>query len=99
MNRGQIRIELFGLGQRGESFALDGLVPGGVTDAEQRLGQTGISKRRPGRRGDHSLEIGDTLGGLLIIDTREIEPNQDRGWCAVCDTKSVKSALTLAEIL
>lgn len=28
--------------------------------------------------------------------TTEMEPDQDQGWCEVCETNSVKSALILA---
>jgi hypothetical protein len=31
--------------------------------------------------------------------TAEMEPDQDRGWCEVCGTNSLKSALVLAGII
>jgi hypothetical protein len=31
--------------------------------------------------------------------TAEMEPDQDRGWCEVCNTNSMKSALVLAGII
>jgi hypothetical protein len=31
--------------------------------------------------------------------TAEIEPDQDRGWCEVCGTNSLKSALVLAGVI
>jgi hypothetical protein len=31
--------------------------------------------------------------------TTEMEPDQDRGWCEVCRTNSLKSALVLAGII
>lgn len=30
------------------------------------------------------------------IHTVEVEPDQDRGWCEVCETQTVQSALILA---
>ena len=31
--------------------------------------------------------------------TAEMEPDQDRGWCEVCETNSMASALVLAAII
>jgi hypothetical protein len=31
--------------------------------------------------------------------TAEMEPDQDRGWCEVCGTNSMKSALVLARLI
>jgi hypothetical protein len=31
--------------------------------------------------------------------TAEMEPDQDRGWCEVCGTNSMKSALVLAGLI
>jgi hypothetical protein len=31
--------------------------------------------------------------------TADLEPDQDRGWCEVCSTNSMKSALVLAGII
>jgi hypothetical protein len=31
--------------------------------------------------------------------TCEMEPDQDRGWCEVCSTNTVKSALVLAGLI
>jgi hypothetical protein len=31
--------------------------------------------------------------------TTEMEPDQDRGWCEVCNTNSMKSSLVLAGII
>lgn len=31
--------------------------------------------------------------------TREVEPDQDRGWCEACGTQTVKSALILAGLI
>jgi hypothetical protein len=31
--------------------------------------------------------------------TAEMEPDQDRGWCEVCETNSMASALVLAGII
>ena len=31
--------------------------------------------------------------------TTEMEPDQDRGWCEVCSTNTVKSALILAGVI
>ena len=31
--------------------------------------------------------------------TCEMEPDQDRGWCEVCGTNSMQSALILAEVI
>jgi hypothetical protein len=31
--------------------------------------------------------------------TAEMEPDQDRGWCEVCGTNSLKSALRLAGVI
>ena len=41
--------------------------------------------------------------GICINDgcqyTVEVEPDQDRGWCEVCGTNTVKSALVLAGLI
>ena len=31
--------------------------------------------------------------------TSETEPDQDRGWCEICETNTVKSALVLAGLI
>jgi hypothetical protein len=31
--------------------------------------------------------------------TCEVEPDQDKGWCEMCKTKTVKSALMIAGII
>jgi hypothetical protein len=31
--------------------------------------------------------------------TADMEPDQDRGWCEVCTTSSMKSALVLANLI
>lgn len=31
--------------------------------------------------------------------TAEMEPDQDRGWCEVCNTNTMKSALVLAGLI
>lgn len=31
--------------------------------------------------------------------TVEVEPDQDRGWCEVCKTQTVQSALILADLI
>jgi hypothetical protein len=31
--------------------------------------------------------------------TTEMEPDQDRGWCEVCNTNTMKSALVLARLI
>lgn len=47
---------------------------------------------------------GDSVCPGICIDpdcnyTVEVEPDQDRGWCEVCGTQTVRSALILAGLI
>jgi hypothetical protein len=48
--------------------------------------------------------VSDTVCPAICMNdgcdyTSEMEPDQDRGWCEVCGTNSMKSALVLAGLI